>query len=90
MEILLSVLGLALLTTKVVDTIRNVADGDDSLPKGIWNVAAFGVGVGVAYLFVAAGFDISGAGPSTMGTGLLIGAAASGWHEALDRLSPKP
>ena len=88
MDTLISVLGLALLTTKIVDTIRNIADRRATQPKGVWNIGAFAVGVAVAYTFVAAGFDIEGAGPSTLGTGLLIGAAASGWHEVLDRISP--
>lgn len=83
-----SVAGLALITTKIVDGIRNAVDPQDNPKlKVAWNAGAFLVGIGVTYAFTAAGFDIAGAGPTTVGTGLLVGAAASGWHEGLDYIS---
>ena len=87
--ILISVMGLALVVTKMVDGIRNAFDmWGTPRYKFVWNLLAFGFGIMVAYLFTSAGFDIAGAGPSTLGTGLIIGAGASGWHEVLDRVAP--
>ncbi|MFA5801519.1 MAG: hypothetical protein WC911_03490 [Thermoleophilia bacterium] len=88
--VLVSVAGLGLVVTKIVDGVRNAADPSDSPRlKVVWNILAFVIGIGMAYVWSdMGGFVILGAGPTTFGTGLLIGAVASGWHEGLDRLSP--
>lgn len=89
---IVSVSGLALIVTKLVDAVRNAFDpADHARLKAVWNILAFVFGVIVVYLFVAGGFeiDVPGFEPNTLGTGLIVGALASGWHEALDRLSPK-
>lgn len=89
--VLVSVAGLGLVVTKLVDGVRNLVDPDDAPRlKVVWNALAFLFGIGMAYVWSDwGGFVILGAGPTTFGTGLLIGAVASGWHEGLDRLSPK-
>lgn len=87
---LLTIAFVALVVTKLVDTARNVIDpkGTNIRLKPVWNGAAFGLGIVAAYLFEAAGLPIVGQGDTPLATGLLIGAAASGWHEVLDRISP--
>lgn len=91
----------ALLVTKSVDTIRNLIDKDDSMPKVTWNVVAFAVGV--AYC-VGWQVDLSASAIALVPalaahadrlhgitgqvlTGLLAGGFAGFWHEALDALS---
>jgi len=89
--VLVSVAGLGLVVTKIVDGVRNAVDPEDNPRyKVAWNALAFISGVGMAYIWGDwGGFVILGAGPTTFGTGLLIGAVASGWHEGLDLISTK-
>lgn len=91
-NVLISVLGLAMLTTKMVDTLRNAFDREDKILKAVWNFCAFVLGIGVVYAFTAGGFDITIPGfatANTFGTGLVVGAVASGWHEVLSAVSAK-
>lgn len=86
----------AAVVTKLVDMVRNFVDKDDSLPKYLWNVLAFALGVVGAFAFqiepaqVPEGlrFEITG-GALQLFTGLVVGAWASGLHELLDFLSHK-
>jgi hypothetical protein len=94
---LIAVGPLALLITKTVDTVRNILP--QSLPKVVWNLLAFGFGVGYCLLFainlaglIAFQEGVSNKLTGTWGqvvTGLAIGATASFWHEHLDATSQK-
>lgn len=80
-------LAAAPIVTKVVDFARNAFDTEGKAPSWVWNLVAFGVGVGVAYvselnLLPKAQFGV-------IVTGFALGAAASGFHEAFDLLSGK-
>jgi hypothetical protein len=96
--------GLSLTVTKVVDLIRNLVDQNDSAPKWVWNVAAFGVGVAFCLgweknltadlmrLVPALARDTDGLG-GVLGqvvSGFMLGGFAGFGHELLDRLSPTP
>lgn len=99
MEAFLLLIGpVAIVVTKVVDTVRNLIDDDDSLPKALWNVLAFGLGVGYALLWQVNFTDVVNGLPSSIdftglvgqiATGLGIGAVASGWHEVFSALSAR-
>jgi len=97
---LAAALPLAVLVTKVVDTARNLFDGDDSAPKWVWNVLALAAGVA---LCLGWGFNLvdalakaipaladnswsAGVGGQIL-TGLAIGAMAGFWHEKMDQWS---
>lgn len=92
---------LALLVTKAVDMIRNlVGDNGATVPRWVWNVVAFGVGV---LLCLGWGFNLvsvlahqvpalaennrlDGVWGQIL-TGLSIGGMAGFWHEKLDQWS---
>lgn len=86
---------LSLAVTKVVDTIRNAFDQQDSAPKVIWNIVAFAIGICVCVIFDANLLrEASGTDPirGTAGqilTGILMGAGGAAWHEVLDFFSSK-
>ena len=99
--VLAALLAVGAVVTKTVDTVRNVVDKDDSLPKATWNIAAFVIGVGYCVGFQV---DLSGAILSLVPaladhsdkltgvsgqvfTGLLAGGAAGFAHELFDALS---
>jgi hypothetical protein len=85
--------------TKLVDLVRNTfgkkPDGSEkNVPKYVWQLCALAFGVMSALLFGINVFESDFAGRSWASgvagqvlTGLAIGAAGSGWHEALDALS---
>jgi len=88
---------LAILVTKTVDTVRNIA-GDISA-KWLWNVLAFAVGVLYCVLFavnlvgnIAFRPEVASRLTGTWGevlTGLAIGGTASFWHEHLSATSAR-
>ncbi|MEV4264574.1 hypothetical protein [Kribbella sp. NPDC049584] len=82
--------------TKLVDLLRNTIGkektdgtwGDRPVPRWVWQVCGFAIGIGLAYAFEVNAF--SGTGERNWGpllTGLAIGAAGSGYHELFDALS---
>lgn len=87
-EVLLQFLVAALLATavtKIVDTVRNTFDRGNRAPKAVWNLLAFGVGIGLGL----SGFNaFAGLHPNeTAGeilTGLMLGGGAGGFHELFD------
>lgn len=95
----MEVIGLALaapIVTKIVDTLRNAFDKNGTMPKVVWNIAAFAVGILGAFLFaiepagLPAGlrFDLTGAALQIY-TGLVLGGLAGGWHEIFHMWSAK-
>jgi hypothetical protein len=92
MELLTATTAFALLVTKLVDFGRNAFDPHDAKRKWIWNLLALGLGVAMALLFeidVLQPYEHNDTAvlAGRFLTGLAIGAAGSGWHEALDALS---
>ena len=101
--VFLTISGLTLIVTKVVDTVRNAVDPDARFPKVTWNVLAFVVGIAfcigweknlTADLFrmvPALARDADGLGglSGQVVSGLMLGGFAGFGHELLDRLSPK-
>lgn len=97
---LVAALPLSVAVTKAVDFLRNLVDGDDSLPKVTWNVVAFAVGVGLAVGWqfnlmvpliqavpaLAHTTRLTGVAGQVL-TGLAIGGMAGFWHEKLDSWS---
>jgi hypothetical protein len=97
---LVAAVPLALLVTKAVDTVRNLIDRADTMPKVVWNVLAFAFGAGLClgwqYNLVG---TLSHAVPALTNstrfdgiagqllTGLAVGAMASFWHEKLSAWS---
>src|SRR5262245_50954102 len=94
---LIAALPIAVAVTKGVDTIRNLVDPQDKLPKVIWNLLAFVIGVlfclGWNFNLFAplvqaipalkeSGLANGNAGE--VATGLAIGAMGGFWHEKLD------
>jgi hypothetical protein len=97
---LVAAIPLALLVTKVVDFVRNLlGDAQANVPKWVWNLLAFVVGV-----IVALGFEVNLIAPiasaipalkdwapdstlAEIGSGLAIGSMAGLWHEKLDEWS---
>jgi hypothetical protein len=81
------------MVTKLVDLVRNVADSGDTLPKWVWNIVAFGIGIVAALLgdLNALGDLVKNIDATTAQvlTGLAIGGGASGFHELFDLLSSK-
>ena len=82
--------------TKVVDTIRNALDPSGKFPKVVWNLAAFGIGVGfcvgwgvnlfAALLAAVPALKASTALAGTAGqilTGIAVGGMAGFWHEKM-------
>lgn len=99
---LIAVVPLALLVTKGVDFIRNLVDSGDTVPKWVWNLTAFGLGVllclGWGYNLVAElAHSIPALAQNTVFdgvlgqivTGLVVGASAGLWHEKLDEWSSR-
>lgn len=84
------------IVTKIVDTLRNAFDKAGTMPKVVWNLAAFAVGILGAFLFnvepaaLPAGlrFGIEGAALQVY-TGLWLGALAGGFHEIFHMWSAK-
>lgn len=92
---------LAVADTKLVDSVRNVLDKDDSWPKVTWNILAFVLGLAVCLLWelnvvealvtqvpALSGVDLSGV-PGQVLTGLGVGGFASYWHERMDLASSR-
>lgn len=83
-----------LVVTKVVDTVRNVIDQAVVLPKWVWNIVAFAIGIAIATIFdvnVLRDFatnHIRGVSGQVI-TGILLGAGSGAWHEFLDRKQGK-
>lgn len=97
---LVAAVPLAVLVAKVVDTVRNLIDNADSVPKWVWNVLALVVGVliclGWGFNLVATlarsipafeGNDWADGVAGQILTGLAIGAMAGFWHEKMDQWS---
>lgn len=97
---LVAAIPLAMTVTKLVDTVRNaLGEAQAKVPKVVWNLLAFVLGIIIALAFeINLIAPIAAAIPalkdwspdSTMGeviTGLGLGAVASGWHEKFDQLS---
>ena len=95
---LVAALPVAVGVTKAVDAVRNLVDPDDSLPKVVWNLLAFAIGVAFCLgwnfnLFAPLAASIpalkdSGLASGNAGeiaTGLAIGAMGGFWHEKLDQ-----
>lgn len=92
---LIAVGPLAILVTKTVDTIRNLTP--DTVPKVVWNFAAFVVGLAYCLLFgvnlaatIAFRPEVMEKLEGTWGevlTGLAVGAVAGFWHEHMDKTS---
>jgi hypothetical protein len=86
--------------TKVVDFIRNLIDANNAMPRFVWNIAAFVIGLG---LCLGWGINVLAAVVNsipalatnsmmagTMGTvltGLLVGAMAGFWHDKMKQWS---
>jgi hypothetical protein len=89
---------LAIICTKLVDTLRNIFDpAATKVPKVVWNLASFVIGIVIALAYQAdihaliPGLppvldNLTGIGGQVL-TGLAIGAVASGWHEFFDLMS---
>jgi len=85
---------LGLVVTKLVDTVRNAVDpGGLRVPKVVWNLLAFGVGIFMAVVYdinilhdLGVGSSLQNVGGEVV-TGFIIGSAGSGWHEILDLFS---
>jgi hypothetical protein len=80
--------------TKAVDLVRNAIDPNDAIPKVVWNIVAFGFGIGAALawginLTAAAGLSISNGVAGEILTGAALGGMAGFFHEALDAWSAK-
>lgn len=89
--------------TKLVDTVRNAIDSNDTMPKVTWNVLTFVFGVAIALLLeFNVAVPLAEAFPGlarnadnltgTLGqivTGLGIGAVGSGWHEKFSEWSAR-
>jgi hypothetical protein len=99
--VLAIIVGLSLTVTKVVDTIRNVADKNGTAPKWVWNVAAFTVGVlfcvgwekniagdllRLVPAFAADADNLKGFWGYLL-SGLVLGGFAGFGHELMDNLS---
>lgn len=97
---LVAVVPLALLVTKGVDFLRNLLDKGDTLPKWLWNLVAFGLGVllciGWEFNLVSTlAHSIPALAENTaldgfwgqVVTGMAVGATAGFWHEKLDEMS---
>jgi hypothetical protein len=97
---LIAAIPLGLTVTKVVDFVRNLlGDAQANVPKWVWNVLAFVVGIIIALAFeinliapvVAAIPALKDWSPdSTLAmvlSGIGLGAVGSGWHEKLDQWS---
>lgn len=92
MGLLTATTAFALLVTKLVDFCRNAFGPVPADRKWIWNVLALGLGVAMALAFqldVLQPYEHNDTAvlAGRLLTGLVIGAAGSGWHEALDALS---
>jgi hypothetical protein len=85
------------MVTKLVDLTRNTVDKPDKLPKWVWQVEAFVLGIilAIAYKQSDVG-QVSGLPPflaestgvwAEVVVGLAIGAVSSGFHELFDALS---
>ncbi len=93
-EVAVMVTVLGLVVTKLVDTVRNAVDpGGLRVPKVVWNLLAFGVGIFMAIVYdvnilheLGIGTSLQNIGGQVV-TGLIIGSAGSGWHEILDLFS---
>jgi hypothetical protein len=83
-----------MVVTKTVDVLRNAFDNDDTLPKWLWNLAAFGLGIGMALVWQINMLDnysdkdsiVQGLTGRVL-TGIAIGGVSSGYHELFDVLS---
>jgi hypothetical protein len=84
---IITIAAAGIVVTKIVDTVRNGLDRGDTAPKMVWNVLAFVLGIAGAFLYNVE--DVTGLGGplGQVGSGLVIGATASGWHEILDAFS---
>jgi hypothetical protein len=92
MELLTATTAFALLVTKLVDFCRNAFGPLPAHRKWVWNALALALGVAIGLIFqvnVLEPFahDDTAVVAGRVLTGLAIGAAGSGWHEALDALS---
>ena len=85
-----SVLGL--LVNRVVDFIRNAFDKTDRIPKAVWLLIAWGIGIAVAFLVassnsIQAFFSMEAEDKNTVLTAVLFGmgfgSVAGFWHEVL-------
>jgi hypothetical protein len=96
------ILALGVTVTKAVDLIRNAIDPRDAVPKFVWNVAAFGVGIvfalgwsvdiinpGLALIPAIGEKTIVGSTAAEVLSGFVLGGVAGFWHEALDALSAR-
>jgi hypothetical protein len=96
------ILALGITVTKAVDLIRNAIDPRDAVPKFVWNVAAFGVGIifclgwsvdivnpGLALIPALGGKTIVGSTAAEVLSGFVLGGVSGFWHEALDALSAR-
>lgn len=82
----------ALVITKLVDTVRNAVDPQANLPKVVWNVSAFVIGIVVCLIWDVNMLENFGSNElqDTAGevlSGILLGAGGSAWHEVLDFFS---
>jgi hypothetical protein len=88
----------AIMCTKATDMVRNLVGSfvpDAKQPpwlKVVWVVLPAGIGIAISLAFnldalAAVGADTSHGTAAQVVTGLVIGAAGSGWHELFDVLS---
>lgn len=80
--------------TKAVDYLRGQLDPKDKAPKWTWIVAAFAFGIAISFLqeinlFTYATNHAPPHWVAHVGTGMGIGANASGFHEVFDFFSSK-
>ena len=87
---------MGIIITKVIDFLRNAFDKEDRIPKAWWNLAAFALGIGLAYAVCGVAFVHSKLGLPDEGCtdqvliGLGFGAVSGFWHELLDALGGAP
>lgn len=79
--------GAAGAVTKLIDATRNKFDPKKLAPAWVWNIESFLLGIGAAYLGHLSLFSQSKI--DVVLTGMVVGFAASGWHEVLDFFSSK-
>lgn len=80
--------------TKTVDVLRNTFDPNGKLPKWLWNLSAFGLGIAMALIWEINMLDnwsdkdsmVQGITGQIL-TGISIGGVSSGYHELFDVLS---
>jgi hypothetical protein len=96
------ILSLSIAVTKVVDLVRNAVDPTASrVPKVVWNIVAFVVGIvfavgwsvdvvnpGLALIPAFAG-KVIGSTAAEVLSGFVLGGAAGFWHEWLSGMGQK-